>query len=106
MGWAAALNDKGTRTVVTASTAVHARSQKNQAAEALREPVQWRGEAASAIGAPPSCAGDDSRADLRCAHCGALGAPAVCGGCHRVRYCGLECQRLSWRDGHRTTCAR
>ncbi len=27
-----------------------------------------------------------------------------CGGCQAVRYCGAECQRAHWREGHRAEC--
>ncbi len=27
-----------------------------------------------------------------------------CGGCRAVRYCGAECQRAHWREGHRAEC--
>ncbi len=27
-----------------------------------------------------------------------------CGGCRAVRYCGADCQRAHWREGHRAEC--
>ncbi len=27
-----------------------------------------------------------------------------CGGCRAVRYCGAECQKAHWRDGHKAEC--
>ena len=27
-----------------------------------------------------------------------------CGGCRAVRYCGADCQRAHWREGHRSEC--
>ncbi len=27
-----------------------------------------------------------------------------CGGCRAVRYCGAECQRVHWREGHKAEC--
>ncbi len=27
-----------------------------------------------------------------------------CGGCRAVRYCGADCQRVHWREGHRAEC--
>jgi TPR repeat protein len=63
---------------------------------------------------------EESRPDrLRCVFCGAGDAPSECGGCHRVRYCNIECSIAHWGHGggfafalggaeepHRHTCAR
>ncbi len=27
-----------------------------------------------------------------------------CGGCRAARYCGADCQRAHWREGHRAEC--
>ncbi len=29
-----------------------------------------------------------------------------CGGCRAVRYCGAECQRAHWREGHKAECKK
>lgn len=37
--------------------------------------------------------------------CDAALATALCEGCKRVRYCSVECQRMSWVNGHNHLCA-
>lgn len=44
----------------------------------------------------------------RCAGCFVEAASAAvqrCGGCRRVVYCSVKCQRADWRAGHRTECS-
>jgi hypothetical protein len=30
----------------------------------------------------------------------------ACGGCHKVQYCGIDCQQQHWKTGHRSICFR
>mmetsp|Transcript_99958 Transcript_99958/g.182327 ORF Transcript_99958/g.182327 Transcript_99958/m.182327 type:complete len:512 (-) Transcript_99958:272-1807(-) len=39
-----------------------------------------------------------------CAQCGTSGAPASCGRCKAVSYCGPACQRAHWKAGHKSVC--
>jgi len=45
---------------------------------------------------------------LCCATCGASEGEAVelfrCAGCRDVRYCGKDCARIGWRNGHKEVC--
>lgn len=41
--------------------------------------------------------------DQHCITCGKLGAPARCGRCYEVFFCGKECQRQGWPQ-HKLTC--
>ncbi len=44
----------------------------------------------------------------RCGNFGCEGEWALplkqCGGCRAVRYCGADCQRAHWREGHKAEC--
>ncbi len=44
----------------------------------------------------------------RCSNFGCEGEWALplkqCGGCRAVRYCGADCQRAHWREGHKAEC--
>ena len=43
----------------------------------------------------------------KCARCGRTGCPLkVCGSCKKVHYCSPECQRLDWKSGHKSECAK
>jgi hypothetical protein len=42
-------------------------------------------------------------APVPCEVCGE-GATACCGGCRAAFYCGKDCQRTSWRGGHKAAC--
>jgi len=42
-----------------------------------------------------------------CAFCGKEATVQelnVCGGCHKIRYCGKKCQKKHWRNGHKEQC--
>ena len=39
----------------------------------------------------------------QCAHCAAPNAHTKCGIC-KTRYCGRDCQKLHWKDGHKELC--
>ncbi len=62
---------------------------------------------------PPSRAGALPRLRVcgnpRCCNFGGESEGALplkqCGGCRAVRYCGADCQRAHWREGHRAECA-
>jgi hypothetical protein len=41
-----------------------------------------------------------------CAVCGAVGILRRCGRCLSVRYCGVPCQAIDWKQGHVRECAR
>ena len=41
---------------------------------------------------------------LACGTCGKREASKVCGGCNRVRYCSVDCQKAAWK-GHKPVCA-
>ncbi|GBF90505.1 hypothetical protein Rsub_03501 [Raphidocelis subcapitata] len=76
----------------------------------------WRAAAEVAAEAARARASAGTRLVGRgaCANCGAArGAPGIdlrgCVGCQGVLdvyYCGRECQRASWRSGHRAACQR
>lgn len=44
--------------------------------------------------------------DGQCAYCGTSGAPALCGRCKAVSYCGPDCQRADWKAGHKSACGK
>ncbi|KAJ7669077.1 hypothetical protein B0H17DRAFT_208951 [Mycena rosella] len=41
---------------------------------------------------------------MLCRHCGDKPGSLVCTGCREVAYCSAECQRVSWRQGHKELC--
>ncbi len=48
-------------------------------------------------------------ANMQCARPGgrereAVANLMVCGTCRAVRYCGQECQKVHWQQGHRKEC--
>ena len=68
-------------------------------------------EAAAATPPPPPRPPKEERKRLRriCDVCGKQGSIEelcfpVCDVCSNRRYCGLECQRADWNNGHREQC--
>eukprot|EP00931_Biecheleriopsis_adriatica_P012192 TRINITY_DN113310_c0_g1_i1.p1 TRINITY_DN113310_c0_g1~~TRINITY_DN113310_c0_g1_i1.p1 ORF type:complete len:143 (-),score=34.21 TRINITY_DN113310_c0_g1_i1:164-571(-) len=41
---------------------------------------------------------------VSCAWCQKPGAVLQCGRCRSKTYCGRDCQRADWRDGHKEAC--
>jgi TPR repeat protein len=39
-----------------------------------------------------------------CGSCNEWGAKLTCGGCKRVAYCSVDCQKLHWKNGHKQEC--
>jgi hypothetical protein len=39
-----------------------------------------------------------------CMMCGIATGLKACNGCKAVRYCGEECQKKDWKQGHRHVC--
>ena len=44
--------------------------------------------------------------DQKCGACGQEGATSKCGTCKKARYCGKECQRKHWKEGHKLVCRK
>ena len=77
--------------------------------------LQWRTQVAKLWGDAHGCYDkclDSSEFDFarNCAGCGAVPADdsfwPKCDACELVRYCSADCQRLSWKRGHKKTCGK
>lgn len=48
----------------------------------------------------------DSPANTACANCGTPHGPKACSQCGQRYYCGKDCQRIHWKDGHKRVCKK
>ena len=71
-----------------------------------RHENQWNGEVNCKLVVIDFLDGEDGEKPMFCSHCEKMAETLkLCGGCGKIRYCGIKCQKADWAM-HKIICSK